>query len=450
MSENKDTKQKDNRKLYTILGVAVVILMVIIAFALNFSTNKKVDTSDDSLVQTPLPTDTIKPNNTEEPEPAEQIKYEVPKDAASLSYLMELSNDVVIGTSEIVENEEIKQVETKLALDEQSPEISSLIIAGNNDKQMNITRYQIADILYKILLNTNKLPDIYGYQISYEDSEDIPSKYMSAVCCTTYLELLTYDKRFDGYRYVVKDEVDEAFKKLQVYLDNYVPSEITPEEEAKRNEKTPERILLELEAAGILKDRQFKDKLNGQSVALFKEPKTLEQLEANQNSVLEVDLNSINELYDFTKSKLDMEYINLDESLIDYSLLNRAYEDFNVIGVTYLNELDVICSAKEPGLILENKTFEVNQLTSFAGVHGVVGIYNNSIVCEGTKISGDDKFGVMIPYGNRIDSVGLLINKDLFENVLPSNESNYVLAIFGITETSLNELNLAMEVNTGE
>lgn len=394
-----------------IIGVGILAIAIAVVFIAG--TNKSQEQEASPTVQTE---ETIQGNEKKQEEirVVDVSSIEIPENAANIKGLSEeLDNISIEAGIETISSNNIETI------------ASSVGLIGEVDETLNINRYQLADILYNIMYECNKLPDIYGYQLSYKDAKKIPTKYVQPVCYITYLELYTQDENYSGYNWITEDELKESMSKLRVYLENYVETEAG----LNTNEKElGEREALKREAEEILKNRNTVDRLNGQSVAIFKNPRTLNELEANINNITRV-----------TKSDLckeiipNIEYVNIDEAILDYKLI-----DEQISGITYLKEdMKFSYTEVEDGLNII-KCNLLSDITSkgLAGASKVVGIKDNKVICEGSIYNsidtGEWETGIIIDTKpSELDSIGIIIQKSTIENVYTINneESSIIIVI---------------------
>ena len=273
-----------------------------------------------------------------------------------------------------------------------------------------------------MIKEANKEPSLENYVYAYQDSGDFPSRYTQAIYILDYTGIFEYDGVFDGYKYVTQQEVDSAVEKLQIYLDSgyldFMGSQPDDTNEASGNEPgtTTE---LEQEAIEILSDKEFEDKLTGKSVALYKEPKELWQLETNINNISKVDLYSddIESAYE-NSQEVRFEYINLDEGLLDYSLIdelreNHTYQykldDTEIVGMTVFEPIGVSKNIGDETLSLTGKVLDDNLLLMLKSNGLVLGINNHKIVSNGMLFSDNGQCFIQLYSKENIDSIGIIV-----------------------------------------
>lgn len=307
----------------------------------------------------------------------------------------------------------ITDSKNKLTLDDTELKNLNQIYTENNNS--GVTRYQFASILYKIMLKENKLPDDSSFILTYEDKDSIPDKYYNAVKYTSCANLISFENKFDGYKFITKEETDLAFEKLNKYLSEFVEVELPSGEVTSISddtEKAEKRKQLEEEAAEILKNRKFVDKLNGQSYALFKEPRTLKELEANQENVIKLDMDSIDNEKAFGNVTAD--YINLDQCLLDYSLLDEHSNLHDVVGVTFAkkyNYKEIDCN----GIYLyQSDIFTAESYLMRYAICGVK-IKDNKIVEYLDICSELGNEGIYSATNTEYDYLGIIVDKKKFE-----------------------------------
>lgn len=415
MKRDKEFKGRSDREwnerlhigILIVLGLGIIIALIILFINRPDTMRTKVDNTDSNIITENI----ISEENKQIVDSNKDIE---------LDYLIEQINNIkvkeatkadageITDTTETTEDGVVIE-QRKINIGSNSQEVKDIadtnIVAGES---LSLTRFQLANTLYKLLSGENKLPSIEGYQVTYEDNQDIPSNYLSAVCYTSYLKILDFGTKFNGYRYVTKEETDDAMKKLQTYLDNYsAPKEV---EEA----IDLERQALEQEAASVLKDRVTVDRLYGQSEAIHKNPKTLEELDENQSNITKTTFDDS----DTTKK----EYLNIDEALLNgKELSNMGYN--TVIGVTYYEE-GARFKASKLGEVLKlvSEDFDSKAIGSNVLLSDVVGIYENNIVMGGYHINEVGNECIVFEDYKNIDSIGYIIYRDTLEN----NDENSV------------------------
>lgn len=344
----------------------------------------------------------------------------VTEDTATLKYVLDTYNKLY-GSTENSENYSESDSQPEV-LTPSSEAVSSVALISSNSDELNITRYQFAYILYNLIKEANKEPSLENYVYAYQDSGDFPSRYTQAIYILDYTGIFEYDGEFDGYKYVTQQEVDSAVEKLQAYLDSgyleFTGSQPDGTSETSGNE-TDTIVELEQEAIEILSDKEFEDNLTGKSVAVYKQPRELWQLEANINNISKVDLYSddIESAYE-NSQEVRFEYINLDEGLLDYSLIdklrkNHTYQykldDIEIVGMTVFEPIGVSKNIGDETLSLTGKVLDDNLLLMLKSNGLVLGINNHKIVSNGMLFSDNGQCFIQLYSKENIDSIGIIV-----------------------------------------
>lgn len=403
-----DKKGKIQVGVFALVSI-VVIGILIYYVGIDKNTENDVEPEIDSTLQL---------NESEEYTPVQADT--VTEDTATLKYVLDTYNKLY-GSTEDSENYSESDSQPEI-LTPSSEEVSSVALISSNSDELNITRYQFAYILYNLIKEANKEPSLENYVYTYQDSGDFPSRYTQAIYILDYTGIFEYDGVFDGYKYVTQQEVDSAVEKLQVYLDSgyldFMGSQPDNTNEASGNEPgtTTE---LEQEAIEILSGKEFEDNLTGKSVALYKEPKELWQLETNINNISKVDLYSddIESAYE-NSQEVRFEYINLDEGLLDYSLIdelreNHTYQykldDTEIVGMTVFEPIGVSKNIGDETLSLTGKVLDDNLLLMLKSNGLVLGINNHKIVSNGMLFSDNGQCFIQLYSKENIDSIGIIV-----------------------------------------
>lgn len=396
------------------VGVFALVSIVIIGILIYYAGIDK-NTENDA---EPEIDSTLQLNESEEYIPVQADT--VTEDTATLKYVLDTYNKLYVST-ENSENYSESDSQPEV-LTPSSEAVSSVALVSSNPDELNITRYQFAYILYNLIKEANKEPSLENYVYAYQDSGDFPSRYTQAIYILDYIGIFEYDGVFDGYKYVTQQEVDSAVEKLQVYLDSgyldFMGSQSDDTNEASGNGPGT-ATELEQEAIEILSGKEFEDNLTGRSVALYKEPKELWQLETNINNISKVDLYSddIESAYE-NSQEVRFEYINLDEGLLDYSLIdelreNHTYQykldDTEIVGMTVFEPIGVSKNIGDETLSLTGKVLDDNLLLMLKSNGLVLGINNHKIVSNGMLFSDNGQCFIRLYSKENIDSIGIIV-----------------------------------------
>ena len=193
--------------------------------------------------------------------------------------------------------------------------------------KLGITYYQAFDMIYQKLYTENKLPKIYGYTLELSPGIELDPTYSQRIIYLAKANIVTADlftEGFNGYDYIPKKIFSDLIDRMNNWLSNCSQEDLIDlssfeqsEEEKEKEDKDFEndKQLIEKE----LQDTEFVDKLNGQSVAIYKHPKNYDELRANVEHIIPVDVNKIKNLIDSYESieDVDIEYINVDQGFVD-------------------------------------------------------------------------------------------------------------------------------------
>lgn len=409
------------------VGVFALVSIVIIGILIYYVSMDKITENDAE----PEIDSTLQLNESEEYIPVQADT--VTEDTATLKYVLDTYNKLY-GSTEDSENYSESESQPEV-LTPSSEAVSSIALISSNSDELNITRYQFAYILYNLIKEANKEPSLENYVYAYQDSGDFPSRYTQAIYILDYTGIFEYDGVFDGYKYVTQQEVDSAVEKLQVYLDSgyldYMGSQSDNTNEASGNEPgtTTE---LEQEAIEILSDKEFEDNLIGKSVALYKEPKELWQLETNINNISKIDLYSddIESAYE-NSQEVRFEYINLDEGLLDYSLIdelrkNHTYQykldDTEIVGMTVFEPIGLFKNVGDEEVSLTGDILDDNILLMLKSNGIVFGIDNHKIVSNGMLFSDNGQCFIQLYSKENIDSIGIIVPITDLQNTINYDE----------------------------
>lgn len=409
------------------VGIFALVSIVIIGILIYYvSMDKNTENDAESELDS-----TIQLNESKEYIPVQADT--VTEDTATLKYVLDTYNKLY-GSTENSKNFSESDSQPEV-LTPSSEAVSSVALISSNPDELNITRYQFAYILYNLIKEANKEPSLENYVYTYQDSGDFPSRYTQAIYILDYTGIFEYDGAFDGYKYVTQQEVDSAVEKLQVYLDSgyleFMSSQSDNTNETSGNESgtTTE---LEQEAIEILSGKEFEDNLKGKSVALYKEPKELWQLETNINNISKVDLYSddIESAYE-NSQEVRFEYINLDEGLLDYSLIdelreNHTYQykldDTEIVGMTVFEPIGVSKNIGDETLSLTGKVLDDNLLLMLKSNGLVLGINNHKIVSNGMLFSDNGQCFIRLYSKENIDSIGIIVSITDLQNTTNYDE----------------------------
>lgn len=329
-----------------------------------------------------------------EAETVVDVRYiEIPESAANIKGLSEELDS--IGTETGIEAVSSNNIETIA---------SSVGLIGEVDETLNINRYQLADILYNIMYECNKLPDIYGYQIMYSDAKEIPTKYVQPVCYVTYLEIYKPDENYSGYNWITEEELKEAMNKLRVYLNDYTESEKV------NNKKVIESEEIEIDTKNMEKSNRI------QSSAIFTRPSKLYELKSNIANLAELDLSTIKTKYveGSVEEKVNVDYIEYWQGLYG----NIENVDGDIVGLAKAKDSKFkIIHESEENIYYTCRELLDGYNGCMYGAQQVVGVYQNEIVDVGeifTELGMTNE--VFFKLRNiKVDTIGFLIPKSSLE-----------------------------------
>lgn len=275
-------------------------------------------------------------------------------------------------------------------------------------ESMMINRYELALLLYNILLEYNAVPNYDGYQIKYSDSVSIPERYMTAIICTTYIGLYDYGDTYNGLKGVTNEEVKNSIDKCYEYINGYKKEEPLDTEE--NNE-------IDIEFSR----ETYEDRLNGGSVAVYKEPTKLSEVEANIEHIAERTLNTFSEeLKAGSSRKMDTEYINLDEAFVNYSLLEDLSDKYDLIsGVTKIEPYKFIVEKTNMGYEVRGEILKDYRVGSLFGLSYAVAVKDGIVQAIGSVTGDLDTLDTLIfdVDVSNSDYIGLIVFKEFFEGI---------------------------------
>lgn len=294
----------------------------------------------------------------------------------------------------------------------QSIKQSAGILDTEGNNEVKLTRYQVAAIASNMIEQQSATPDMTWYQIDYTDNSEIPDNYVQDICIVDKAGVMKYDDEFNGYSNVSKEELQSIIDKTLEFIS-------TAPKNQNHNTSDEEDTEIGIGVGEEIYREVYEDRLNGASVAVVKEPKTTGELNLNIESVEKVDLNNLcdsvlNE--DSTvKSyidELDAEYINLDQALHDYSLIDST----NIVGITVSKPCAISSKVTELGDVFLSSNILFNKL------HGALSetteaflVKDNNIISTGVigreYSKPDHLIWFETGYISNYDYLGIICNK---------------------------------------
>lgn len=337
----------------------------------------------------------------------------------------EIPEETLGDTSEEIENSHINQ---QLSSNIES-DIQNIINKTISESEYydGITRYQCAALVYDILNIQGKIPDLTGYQLSYID--DIPERHIIPICVLDKLGI-NYGEQFSGYNTISIDELQNIFNKLAVYIKNYKEDTNTT-----NNNENKDKENIQIEQS------EYNDTLFGESVAVFKYPTTSNEIDANIDAIIPVDMDSGSTVSKYNSYEpVYAQYINLHESIINADdiggILNGETNSAEIMGVSKVNAIHLSISdsvTSSNGTVYESSLFEVGNMPIFTKNYGCIGLKNNKVITKlDCEISPDGTNILIIPTGIDIDTIGFIVDKLTFEN--QSTENSQITKVLVLAE----------------
>lgn len=186
---------------------------------------------------------------------------------------------------------------------------------GGYDGDVKITREMMVQLISSMVDMSNKNNVPSEYVMTLQDG----GRYSGNMEYVTYNKLIdSGTEYFVGETTMTNDEANYALEELMKVMDKTEPVEFKVQESnvsevyGQLEDIDAKTQNSKIEAANTLEYKQFIDDLFGESVAIYKEPKTIEQLDANIRALSIGDPYSSKNVYDF---------INVDQGLYDYSMV---------------------------------------------------------------------------------------------------------------------------------
>ena len=265
--------------------------------------------------------------------------------------------------------------------------------------KLGITYYQAFDMIYQKLYTENKLPKIYGYTLELSPGIELDPTYSQRIIYLAKANIVTADlftEGFNGYDYIPKTTFNELVDKMNIWLESCSQDELVDLSDFEQTEEEQQQAEDELEADKILieqelQETEFVDRLSGQSVAIYEHPKNYDELNANLDNIIPVDVNKISTLIDdFTQlSTVDIEYINIDQAFIDPNGVLDYYDrvfnaenpksKIDMLGVTVAK-----VSGFEVGYYMDSYTISFDELDDLYNY--VVGLSIDAFTVKNNKI----------------------------------------------------------------
>lgn len=327
-----------------------------------------------------------------------------------------LLNDTVAATSDDVNN-----------ILENLGEYDSTLIkksAGILEDESKLTRYQVAAIASNMIEQQSATPDMTWYQIDYTDNSEIPDNYVQDICIVDKAGVMQYDDEFNGYSNVSKEE-------LQSIIDKTLEFILTAPKDQNYNTSDEEDDEIGIGVGEEVHREVYEDKLNGASVAVVKEPKTTGELNLNIKSVSKLKLGDMldnfideNGIVQDVSNNVDVEYINLDQALVDWGNIDTT----NIVGVTitepYKFKLYDNGFGEQwiTGEVLAEKLYGI-----FNSVVNVVVVNDNKVIAYGDMDRDAGSNGdIRITSGtvDEYDYLGMIIDKQNIEGSSIVNDNN--------------------------
>lgn len=375
--------------------------------------------------------------------------------------------DLIVTANSVLDNLDTEK-QLKKPINKDNYKILQKVSLINSD-DTRITRFQLVELLYNILYDENKLPDIHGYQVIYYDLDDAPAKYVTPLAYVSFLGLIhTEGNYINGYDYVTEQEVKDSFSRLYNYLDSYpyyngmdirgvkqAIDSLPLDEETGLTETVAVAVnILDIEIDTTGKQ----DDLHGQSVAVVRSPETLRDLKKNLDALNGIDFNTFDIINKYVNSadEVYIDLINVYQGLYDpynilQSVLYPMYNNKKVVGIVKANNIYLNSSrytwnyaGKSGGsTVFSGGTFSI--LEKYPEISDIlrstrcaIGIKNNTIVSSGSAEPNIEGFGDIVLNGiEDIDMLGLIVDRAMLEN---KKESGFELVVLIIHVTNMSNV----------
>ena len=292
------------------------------------------------------------------------------------------------------------------------------IYESNAANELTLTRFQFAELIYKLELDKGIRENIPTVALSYTDMEQIPSHYIMPVTFTTSIGMWKQADKFNGYAKLSNEDLVYAMEAYNKYLAGEL--DVIPNEEDTveddgfswvDDDYTPD----DSEVNEILNNRETVDRLFGHSAAVYTNPKNNTQININLNSLERIELTP-----DLPVNNL-IEWINLEEGIIDFDGINNVEfipaEEFKCLGVVQDIKFEV--QRVEQTYCLFNDTLFNTDTRLGCSLGGDVFLfYKNNIIGLTHVVNDATILGrpfIMLPINHPIDSIGFIVSRSQFD-----------------------------------
>ena len=311
----------------------------------------------------------------------------------------------------------------------QSIKQSAGILDTEGNNEVKLTRYQVAAIASNMIEQQSATPDMTWYQIDYTDNSEIPDNYVQDICIVDKAGVMQYDDEFNGYSNISKEELQSIIDKTLEFIS-------TAPKNQNQNNSDEEDTEIGIGVGEEIHREVYEDKLNGASVAVVKEPKTTGELNLNIESVSKVKLDNLidslitpERTLDKQADKVDIEYINMDEAFVDYSLIpNKEVKD--LVGVTISEPYAFTTSVNYAGELLFGGSILVEKkFGTFLDAYTTILVKDNKVIEVGWYLRDTAGSNLILfetdQKNTEYDYVGIVCYKDYVEghaNEFPRNK----------------------------
>lgn len=327
--------------------------------------------------------------------------------------------------------------------------LNSFGLFGEYNGDIEVTKETLAQFMSDIVEKTrkNNVPATFVSTVKDALSYDVNMEYID------YNSLIPiFDNYFIGETALTNNDANDCLVLFSEVLSKTSPNEEQITEPAVISEVYTSEVVQDnttqesqQEAISALSGRTFVDDLYGKSVAVYKEPQNIKELNANLRALNVGDPYNNSNNYDF---------INVDQGLYDYSMIKVDYvPELAKISEEEFNELYrvkgiAMCRLAHGMTVSEDNNYvrlwhkNISDMgTSKTGEHAMVYrpsaylISNNKVISEGSiYLDGKDKEVKMKFDKNdfeKSDYIGLITQKSVLTGK-EYNSSDFILVLFKI------------------
>ena len=343
-------------------------------------------------------------------------------DEASLNDVINIFNEKVlrsIATQAGREKCEAEGVVIPSRLNKDSNALAPILEQCDGNENGKFTRIGLVSFISRLLDEMNAEPAMYNYKLNYIDLDQIDREDIHAVSVVACIGIYNRSE-FEPNKVVTIDELQSVMDELRLYIDRYryTPSVVNIA-------KTYSEDMLN-DISDMLKGREVIDRLNGQSVAIYKKPEDLTQIKDNIDGITRLKITD-----GMLNTDQSVEYINIDEGIVNYNKLDEITlgNADNIVGITVAEPEDfsiVYNSYFGATLVSSDELLHENKLSSdclgFTMLREVLAFRDDSIVSIGQVVRDESLFdGIRLAFSSDssifpIDAIGVIVARGVLEN----------------------------------